>query len=38
MKDERVSNVHPKSHIIPVIVEFLVELAIWGGGENKSNF
>jgi len=31
VKDERVGNVYSKFHIIPVIFEFLVELAIKGG-------
>jgi len=38
MKASRVDNVIPKFHIIPMIFEFLVDLAIQGGEENESNF
>jgi len=38
MKDEKVDNVYPKSHIIPIIFEFLVELVILRGKRNASNF
>jgi len=38
MEDERVDNIYSKFHIILVILEFLVELAIYGGQENESNF
>jgi len=31
VKEERVESVHPKFHIIPIIFEFLVEVAIQGG-------
>jgi len=34
VRDERVDNVHPKFHIIPIIFEFLVILAIHGGEDN----
>jgi len=37
MKDEGVDIVHLKIHIILVILEFLVELAIQGDEENESN-
>jgi len=37
-KDERVSNVHTKFHIIQVIFEFLVQFTIYSGEENKTNF
>jgi len=38
MKDEIVENIHPNFHTIPMIFEFLVELAIQGDEENKSKF
>jgi len=34
MKDEKVVYVHLEFHIIPIIFEFLVELAIQGDEEN----
>jgi len=37
VKDEKVYNVHLEFHIILVIFEILVEFAIMGGEENKSN-
>jgi len=37
-KDEKVDNVHPKFHIILVIIDLLVGLAIKDGEKNESNF
>jgi len=37
-KNDKANNVSPKFHIISVIFEFLMELAIQGGEENKCNF
>jgi len=36
MKDEKVSNIHPKFYIILVNFEILMDLAIKGGEENRS--
>jgi len=37
-KDERVNRVYSKFHIIPMVFEFLVQLAIYNGKENKRVF
>jgi len=38
VKDERVKNVYLKFHVIVIIFECYIELAIEGGEENKNFF